>query len=316
MASGRWLRLDAAWEDSEWLDELDGVASGSWPRILSYVKTHGIRGICKRPSLRVLARKWRVPAESIEALEDAAVADGALAIEDDEWIVTNWSKYQPSDPKAADRKRRQRERREKSRMSRRDMRDTGGTGRDQEGPDGTPRDPSRDMDRDIDSTTPPGGGTENPDGGPGSPPPSPPATDAGGSSPRTEEEDATDGTSQPTATTLTEWERVARAEVDAWNHDFPATLEGLRDENYDQHALVQLQKDHGKTAEDFARWRRWLKDERKVPQFYTRPRQYLHLSTGGQEKWALIDAQSKAQGGRGGPPEPATTYEPGAWRRR
>jgi len=129
VAGKRWLRLDVAWEDSEWLDDIDGTASGSWPRILSLVKRDGVGGRCKRPSLKVMARKWRVPVGSIEELEEAAIKDGALVVEDGDWVVMNWEEYQGADSTAAARKKRQRDR--ESRLSRdvtcvtRDNRDRG-----------------------------------------------------------------------------------------------------------------------------------------------------------------------------------------------
>lgn len=121
----RWIRLDATWEDSEWLDALDGTAAGCWPRILCMMKRDGIGGRCRRPAPAVLARRWRVPVEAVVALEAAAIADGALAIEDDEWICTGWADYQDVDPTAAQRKRRERERKKATQPVTRDTRDTG-----------------------------------------------------------------------------------------------------------------------------------------------------------------------------------------------
>jgi len=126
VAGKRWLRLDVAWEDSEWLDDIDGTASGSWPRILSLVKRDGVGGRCKRPSLKVMARKWRVPVESIKELEEAAVKDGALVVDGGDWIVVKWEEYQGADSTAAARKKRQRDRESQaSRSVTRDNRDRG-----------------------------------------------------------------------------------------------------------------------------------------------------------------------------------------------
>ena len=109
MAGKRWIRLDVSWEDSEWLDALDGTAAGCWPRMLCLVKRDGVRGRVKRPAFSVLARRWRVPVEAIAALEDAAIADRALAIEDGDWVVLNWPEYNDYDKTGADRQRRYRE---------------------------------------------------------------------------------------------------------------------------------------------------------------------------------------------------------------
>jgi hypothetical protein len=111
----RWVRLDVCWEDADWLDALDGTAAGCWPRVMCLVKRDGVRGACKRPSLAVVARRWRVPIEAVQALEEAAIAAGALERTDDEWRITTWDDIQPSDATAAERMRRHRK--ERSRLS-------------------------------------------------------------------------------------------------------------------------------------------------------------------------------------------------------
>lgn len=104
----RWIRLDVTWEDSAWLDALSGEAAGCWPRLLCSVKRDGVGGRCKRPTPAVIARRWRVSVEAVEALEHAAIEDGALRIEDGDWIVCAWADYQERDPNAAERMRRYR----------------------------------------------------------------------------------------------------------------------------------------------------------------------------------------------------------------
>lgn len=148
MATRRWIRLDAAWEDSPWLDELDGTAAGCWPRILCHVKRDGVRGRAKRIPTAVAARKWRVPVAAVEALENAAVADGALRIDDGDWVIHNWDTYQQTDTR---RKHRQRKQRHKG--PRRTPPDPTGSPGDPTGPQRTPslavaRDIDRDRDRD------------------------------------------------------------------------------------------------------------------------------------------------------------------------
>lgn len=97
------------WEDSPWLDALDGTAAGCWPRVLCWVKRSGTSGRCKRPDTGVLSRRWRVPREAVDLLLSAALLDGALQIVGDEWVLPNWATYQEVDATAAERKRRQRE---------------------------------------------------------------------------------------------------------------------------------------------------------------------------------------------------------------
>lgn len=104
----RWLRLDMDWEDSPWLDALDGTSAGCWPRVLCWVKRSGSAGRCRRPDTGVLARRWRVSVEAVDSLLAAALLDGALRIEADEWVLVNWAAYQEVDSTAAERKRRQR----------------------------------------------------------------------------------------------------------------------------------------------------------------------------------------------------------------
>lgn len=109
-APRRWLRLDMDWEDSPWLDALDGTAAGCWPRVLCLMKRTGVNGVCKRPDIGVLARRWRVDASAINTLVGAAVQHGALVIDEETWTVTGWEKYQNPDVTAAERKRAQRAR--------------------------------------------------------------------------------------------------------------------------------------------------------------------------------------------------------------
>lgn len=130
----RWLRLNADWEDSPWLDELqDGAASGCWPRVLSHAKRNGVRegSRCRVKSLDVgvASRKWHVSRETVQALLNAAVIDGALEIEGADWLIVNWETYQPRDATAA------------ARMKKHRVTD---------GYAVTDRDLSRDMDMDVD----------------------------------------------------------------------------------------------------------------------------------------------------------------------
>jgi hypothetical protein len=116
----RWIRLDVGWEDSAWLDALDGTASGCWPRLLCWVKRDGIRGRVKRPHPGVAARRWRVPESAVAALEDAAISSEALAIEDGQWIVLKWKEFQEPDATTNERSKRYRQSKHRLSPSRRD----------------------------------------------------------------------------------------------------------------------------------------------------------------------------------------------------
>lgn len=112
MPGQRWIRLDVDWEEVEWLDDLDGTAAGCWPRLMCLVKSQGSKGRCRRVSPKILARKWRVPVEAVEALEAAALAvDGdGLILDGSDWVVVRWDDTQKIDRTATERQRRRRER--------------------------------------------------------------------------------------------------------------------------------------------------------------------------------------------------------------
>ena len=121
----RWIRLDADWEEDEWLHAISGEAAGCWPRLLCWVKLRGQAGRCRYPSTAVLAHTWRVSQDAVVELLVAALDHESLAREDGDLIVANWVEYQEPDRTAADRKRRQREKEEMSRDVTRDNRDVG-----------------------------------------------------------------------------------------------------------------------------------------------------------------------------------------------
>lgn len=120
MAATRWIRLDVGWEDSAWLDALDGISAGCWPRLLCWVKRDGIRGRVKRPSLDVAARRWRVPPSAIAGLEAAAINASALVVDGDDWVVVEWARYQEHDGTSAERSKRYRQSKSRLSPSRRD----------------------------------------------------------------------------------------------------------------------------------------------------------------------------------------------------
>lgn len=106
MADRRWLRLDAGWQDSEWVADLSCGGRLAWVSLLGHVKVAGVRGQVRALAPSVAGRRWDIPAEDVAAMLAAAQADGALVIEDGDWIVTGWARYQEPDPSNAERKRR------------------------------------------------------------------------------------------------------------------------------------------------------------------------------------------------------------------
>jgi hypothetical protein len=109
-ATRRWIRLDAEWEESGWINELSGQARGCWPRLLCWVKLRGSKGRCKWPDAGALSRLWRVPQAAVETMFRSALLDGAVTRDGDELVVAKWTTYQEPDVTALDRKRRQRAR--------------------------------------------------------------------------------------------------------------------------------------------------------------------------------------------------------------
>ena len=132
--TSRWIRLDVEWDESGWIDALDGQAAGCWPRLLCWVKLRGKKGQCKIPDRGTLARRWRVTRQAVVELMDAALQNGALRIDGELLIVVNWEEYQEPDSTASERKARQRERERQQKEGHGNVtdvtRDTPVTGRD------------------------------------------------------------------------------------------------------------------------------------------------------------------------------------------
>lgn len=112
MGRRRWIRLDIDYWKSEWLFELSGHVRRLWPDLLCIVKASGVGGVCKMPSMKVLAKLLDAKPSEIAELVGAAVAHGALLIDGDTWTVMKWPDYQDYDPTAAERMRRMRAKQE------------------------------------------------------------------------------------------------------------------------------------------------------------------------------------------------------------
>jgi hypothetical protein len=77
--------------------------------LLCHVKAHGTAGAAKRLAAHIAARVTGVTRDAFETMERAAIEDGALVVDEGEWVITGWSDRQV-DPTAAERMRRYRER--------------------------------------------------------------------------------------------------------------------------------------------------------------------------------------------------------------
>jgi hypothetical protein len=112
VSASRWIRIDTTWSQSEWVAALEPEARLAWVELLCHVKAHGYAGSVKRLPANVAARLWALRVTAVTQMEEAAIADQALVIDDGEWVITGWSARQ-SDPKAADRMKRYRERQQR-----------------------------------------------------------------------------------------------------------------------------------------------------------------------------------------------------------
>jgi hypothetical protein len=107
--SRRWLRLDAQWDDTEWVMLLEPLAQLAWIKLLCYVKRDGRRGVAHALTSKAAAKKWGVTVRAVEDMIFQATQDGALRREGEKWVVTKWDYYQEPDATATERKRRQRD---------------------------------------------------------------------------------------------------------------------------------------------------------------------------------------------------------------
>lgn len=107
----RWIRLDVAFDDCEWLSDLEPAVQLAWIKLLCHMKRDGVKGKCKALPLRIAAKKWGVTAADVDALLTAGIAGDAIAVDGETWEVIGWSKYQAdSDETAKERMQRKRDR--------------------------------------------------------------------------------------------------------------------------------------------------------------------------------------------------------------
>ena len=109
-AGGRWIRLEVAWDDSDWVSDLEPAAQLAWIKLLCWTKAKGVDGSVKVMAPRNAAKKWDVPPQAVSQMLEAAKDDGAIVEAEGRWYVANWRAYQPADATATERKRKQRER--------------------------------------------------------------------------------------------------------------------------------------------------------------------------------------------------------------
>ena len=110
MSTRRWVRIDVGWAETEWVDALSAEAQLAWIKLICHAKSHGVGGRVKIPSLKVIAKRWKVRVRAIEELVEAGRIDGAIYEDSGDWVLTAWNAYQP-DPTAAQRQAESRARR-------------------------------------------------------------------------------------------------------------------------------------------------------------------------------------------------------------
>lgn len=88
----------------------------AWIKLLCYAKIAGSGGRVKAMPSPVAAKKWGVDVTDVTALLTVTTRDGAVTVENGEWVIVNWCKYQESDTTAKDRMKRMRERKDQSQV--------------------------------------------------------------------------------------------------------------------------------------------------------------------------------------------------------
>ena len=101
----RFLKLELTWMESEWLIVLSPGARLAWVKLLGYCKASGLGGTVKRLTPLTAAHAWYLGEEDVRAMERAAINDGALIVEDGNWIILNWRRYQCDETNAERQKR-------------------------------------------------------------------------------------------------------------------------------------------------------------------------------------------------------------------
>ncbi len=99
----RWFRLNAEWNETEWLYDLEPDARLAWVLLLGHVKLRGTRGSVKAPLLRMAAYSWRIPERAVQEMISAAIENEAVSVDGECWVIESWDRYQPHDVTSAER---------------------------------------------------------------------------------------------------------------------------------------------------------------------------------------------------------------------
>jgi hypothetical protein len=109
MKRRRWVRLDVNYGLRDWLLPLNGNARRLFPDFMIYLKKNGVRGGAQRFTPEGMARQLDCTVEDWSTFINAAIASGAVVIDDEgDWYYPGWDDEQEYDPKAAERMRKHR----------------------------------------------------------------------------------------------------------------------------------------------------------------------------------------------------------------
>jgi hypothetical protein len=91
----RWVRVDVTYEDRAWLSPLPGNVRRLFPSFIIYLKKNGVRGGAERLDAMTMGRKLDCTVEEWSAFINAAIASGAVVIDDHgDWLYTGWEDEQ------------------------------------------------------------------------------------------------------------------------------------------------------------------------------------------------------------------------------
>ena len=91
----RWVRIDVTYERRPWISGLPGNARRLFPSFMVYLKKNGVRGGAERLEPGTMARELDCSVEDWNAFINAAIAAGAVIIDDDgDWLYTLWEDEQ------------------------------------------------------------------------------------------------------------------------------------------------------------------------------------------------------------------------------
>ena len=87
------IRLDVDWDCAGWVEALPPLSQLAWIKLLCHVRRYGAAGRAVALTNRVASKKWDAPVEAVAAMLAAAVSSGAILMQDDMVVVTEWGSF-------------------------------------------------------------------------------------------------------------------------------------------------------------------------------------------------------------------------------